>query len=367
MKWETFIKQNQTSKRKKQSRFPMSLFFVYFIVLLFMSGFHIGIVTLMEKINLPTVVEVNLPLLYWAVIAAGFTIFTRWRIRLTYDNPMTELAKAAKQVAGGDFSVYVPPVHTLEKQDYLDNMIEDFNKMVAELGSIETLKTDFFSNVSHEFKTPLTVIQNNAQMLYKNHNLTEERKAECTENILHATRRLSNLITNMLKLNKLEKQTIAPVPSRYDLSIQLSECALQFEDVWEKKEIEFEADIKDRAMIESDEELLALVWNNLLSNAMKFTPEGGTVTLTQTSKENEIIVSIGDSGCGMSPETIKHIFDKFYQGDTSHSTEGNGLGLALVSRVLQLSNGTITVKSTPGVGSIFTVTLPIAFYREEKD
>lgn len=351
--------------KQKQSRFPMSLFFVYFFVLLLMSGIHTGLVTLMNQKNMPTLIEISVPLLYWAAIACGLTVFTRWRIRLTYDDPMTELAGAAKQVASGDFSVYVPPVHTLEKQDYLDKMIEDFNKMVAELGSMETLKTDFFSNVSHEFKTPLAVIQTNAQLLQNGPRLTEERRSECTENILHAARRLSNLITNMLKLNKLEKQTIAPAPVRFDLPAQLSECALQFEDVWEKKGIEFEAELEDRAAVEADEELLALVWTNLLSNAIKFTPEGGRVVLTQTSAPGELTVCVRDSGCGMSPETINHIFDKFYQGDTSHSTEGNGLGLALVSRILQLSDGTITVKSRPGQGSCFTVTLPAPSSREE--
>lgn len=351
--------------RQTQSRFPMSLFFVYFAVLLLMSGVHVGLITLINKKELPELAAIAIPLLYWAGIAAGLTVFTRWRICLTYDDPMTELAKAAKQVASGDFSVYVRPVHTLEKQDYLDKMIEDFNKMVAELGSMETLKTDFFSNVSHEFKTPLAVIQTNAQMLHAGGSLSQQRRAECTENILHATRRLSSLITNMLKLNKLEKQAIAPVPSRYDLSAQLSECALQFEDIWEKKEITMEAELEDRAMVEADEELLALVWTNLLSNAMKFTPAGGTVTLAQRSNDQELVVSVRDSGCGMSKDTMNHIFDKFYQGDTSHSTEGNGLGLALVSRILQLSNGKIAVTSQPGEGSVFTVTLPAAPYREE--
>lgn len=345
-------------KMREQSRFPMSLFFAYFIVLLLMSGMHIGLLTFMDEHSFPTVIEVNVPLLYWALIAAGLTLFTRWRIRITYDSPMTELAAAARQVANGDFSVYVPPVHTLEKQDYLDVMIEDFNKMIAELGSIETLKTDFFSNVSHEFKTPLAVIQSNAELLYKNRQMTKERREECAEHILAASKRLSKLITNMLKLNKLEKQTIAPVPVPYDLCAQLSECALQFEEVWEKKGIDFEAELEDRAMVEADEELMALVWTNLLSNALKFTPEGGRVTISQTTGEEAVTVCISDTGCGMSAETMRHIFDKFYQGDTSHSTEGNGLGLALVHRILQLSKGSVTVSSEEGKGSQFTVKVP---------
>lgn len=236
--------------------------------------------------------------------------------------------------------------------------------MVEELGSIETLKTDFFSNVSHEIKTPLAVIQSNAELLQRDH-LNEEQQKECTETILHATKRLSNLITNMLKLNKLEKQAIKLAPQHYDVCKQLCECALQFENIWEKKNIEFEADLEDKAIVMADEELLSIVWTNLLSNAMKFTPDGGTVTLTQTSDEEYVTVSVADTGCGMDENTIKHIFDKFYQGDTSHSTEGNGLGLALVQRILQLCDGTIAVKSEVDKGTVFKVKLPVSFSSEE--
>ncbi|MGN0312280.1 MAG: sensor histidine kinase, partial [Lachnospiraceae bacterium] len=218
-------------------------------------------------------------------------------------------------------------------------------------------KTDFFSNVSHEIKTPLAVIQNNAELL-RTEGITEERSKECTENILHATRRLSNLITNMLKLNKLEKQIITPMPESFDLCAQLCDCALQFEDAWEKKEIEFDVDMEERVMIEADAGLLELVWTNLLSNALKFTPEGGRISLYQRSDEKTVMVTVSDTGCGMDESTKQKIFDKFYQGDTSHSTEGNGLGLALVKRILQLTDGTIRVVSEVGKGTKFTVALP---------
>ena len=353
-----------TKSAVRQSHFPGSLCVVYFVSLLLMSGVHMGLVTLINTKGWNNIVAVLIPTVYWALVAVALTLYARWQIKKTYEEPMHRLAKATAKVAQGDFSVYVPPLHTADKLDYLDVMILDFNTMVEELGSIETLKTDFFSNVSHEMKTPLAVIQNYAQLLQKE-NLTEEERREYADSILQSTRKLSSLITNILKLNKLEKQTICPVPEQYDLCQQLCDCALQFEDAWEKKDIEFIAELEDRVIIEADPGLLELVWTNLLSNAVKFTPPGGTVTLTQTSDEKEVTVSVSDTGCGMDEKTLRHIYDKFYQGDSSHSTEGNGLGLALVQRILQLSNGTITVKSRVGQGSAFTVRLPAPIHREE--
>lgn len=352
--------------RIKQSRFPPSLFAVYFLTLLLMSGIHMGLVTWGNKEGWSTVVQILIPSVYWGLVAAGLTLFTRWQIRTTYEEPLHKLEEATERVAEGDFSIYIPPFHTPDKLDYLDMMIIHFNKMVEELGSIETLKTDFFSNVSHEFKTPLAVIQSNAELLSAE-NLEEERRKEHAEMILQATKRLSSLITNMLKLNKLEKQAIKPMPQSYDLCEQLCQCALQFEDRWERKAIEFDADLEERVMIQADEGLLELVWTNLLSNAIKFTPDGGTVTLRQTSDDNGVVISVSDTGCGMNEETRKHIFDKFYQGDASHSTEGNGLGLALVQRILQLSDGEISVESTPGEGSRFTVRLPKMIEQREEN
>lgn len=349
----------------RQSRFPLSLFAIFGGVLLLMSGIHQGLLVLAYEQQWNKLVQTLIPMAYWAGVAAALTCYTCWRIQEDYEKPMKELAEATAKVAQGDFSIYVPPIHTMDKLDYLDVMIADFNKMVEELGSIETLKTDFFSNVSHEIKTPIAVIQNNAELL-QNGNGTEAQRQEYIEAILQATHRLSGLITNMLNLNKLEKQVIQPVPEPFDVSAQLCECALQFEDIWEKKNITFDADIEERVMIEADAGLLEIVWTNLLSNAMKFTPEGGSVCITQTSDQDRITVCVSDTGCGMDENTLKRIFDKFYQGDTSHATEGNGLGLALVQRILQLSDGTIAVKSVPGKGSVFTVTLPAARKQEDR-
>ena len=339
------------------SRFPVSQFFLFFGGVLLASGIHMGLLTLMHKMNASNLVQRAAPILYWAAVSLGLTLLTRRRMRETFEKPVQKLAAATRKVAEGDFSIYVPPLHAADQYDYLDVMILDFNKMVAELGSIETLKTDFFANVSHEIKTPLAVIQNTAQLL-KSKNLSPAQQQEYVDTIEKYAHRLTDLITNILKLNKLEKQTIQPKAEPYDLAAQLADCALLFERRWEEKDIDFEADLEDQAMIRADPSLLELVWNNLLSNAIKFTPPGGAVALRQTSTPEAIQVTVTDTGCGMNEETMQHIFDKFYQGDTSHATEGNGLGLALVLRILRMTGGSVSVESAPGKGSVFTVRLP---------
>lgn len=348
----------RSPKHIKQNRFPISIFFVLFFVLLLMSGLHSGILVLMNKLKLSDWIQTIIPILYWILVAFSLTLYTRWRIKKTYEDPMRVLAVATARIARGDFSVYVPPYHTVDQFDYLDVMLVDFNTMVEELGSIETLKTDFFSNVSHEIKTPIAVIQNSAELLCQSE-LTKEQTIEYAETIRQATKKLSTLITNMLKLNKLEKQSIQPMFEHYDLCAQLCECALQFENQWEHKDIDFIVEMEDRVMIFADQELMELVWTNLLSNAIKFTEAGGSVMLRQFSETDRVIVNISDTGCGMNEKTIERIFDKFYQGDSSHSTEGNGLGLSLSLRILELMDASIVVESISNKGSTFTVTIPI--------
>lgn len=343
----------------KENLFPPSLFAIYLGVLLLMSGIHTGLIVFMNRVQWNDLVQTIVPMLYWGVVAVGLTLFTRKKMKATYEEPLHKMAEATRKVSEGDFSVYVPAVHTMDKLDYVDVMILDFNKMVEELGSIETLKTDFISNVSHEMKTPIAIIKNYAQLL-RTGKATEEQREEYAKGIEDAVSRLSSLISNILKLNKLEHQRITPEAETYDVCRQLCESAILFEDAMEEKGIELEADIEDAAMIKADASLMELVWNNLLSNAVKFTKRGGGITIRQTSDKDYIQVSVSDTGCGMSKETMKHIFDKFYQGDTSHSTEGNGLGLALVKRVLELMDGEIRITSEEGKGSTFLVTLPAA-------
>jgi signal transduction histidine kinase len=187
-----------------------------------------------------------------------------------------------------------------------------------------------------------------------------ETQLEQVETIRSSAGRLADLITNILKLNRLEKQTIQAEPVKYDVCEQLCDCVLQFENRWNEKEINLEAEIDDRAYIEADPGLMELVWNNLLSNALKFTEKGGTVHVSEHLQKDSIEIEVTDTGCGMTEETKNRIFEKFYQGDTSHATEGNGLGMALVFRILQISNGKIKVNSASGKGTTIIVTLNLS-------
>jgi signal transduction histidine kinase len=275
------------------------------------------------------------------------------RRKMMVDRPVKSIIEATEKIMQGDFSIRVAPMHGAGMEGF-NQIGMAINKMAQELSGTETLRTDFIANVSHELKTPLAVMGNYATMLQRP-GITEEEMNEYAKAISEAARKLAQLITNILKLNKLENQQIFPQPKEFDLGEQLCESLLGFEDAWEAKKLEIETDIEDDIRINSDPELLSLVWNNLISNAVKFTPDGGTIGLTLKTQGSSVIVQVRDTGCGIKPETGMHIFEKFYQGDTSHATQGNGLGLALVKRVVDILNGEIGVQSVYGQGSTFTV------------
>ena len=288
------------------------------------------------------------------LISIFFTVIDAIRRKFMVERPVRRIVSAAEKIMCGEFSVRIEPLPGVYDAAGFDVIIEYFNKMADELSGTETLRTDFIANVSHELKTPLAVMQNYGTML-QSPNLPEERRLEYAKAITESSRRLADLITNILKLNKLENQQIYPQRQTYNLGEQLCECLLNFESIWEKKEIEIDTDIEEEVFIDSDGELLTLAWNNLFSNAMKFTERGGRVSVILKSDGGFAVVQVSDTGCGISPEVGRHIFEKFYQGDTSHSTQGNGLGLALVKRVIDIVDGDISVQSEIGKGSTFTV------------
>ncbi|MBR2340694.1 MAG: HAMP domain-containing histidine kinase [Clostridia bacterium] len=275
------------------------------------------------------------------------------RRKIMVDKPVKIITEATEKIMNGDFSVRIKPMHGSGMEGF-NKVGEAINSMAEELSSVETLRTDFIANVSHEMKTPLAVMQNYGTLL-QTPNLSEEKRNEYAKAITDASRRLADMMTNILKLNRLENQQIYPNLTTFDLGEQLCESLLQYESTWERKNIEIETDIAEGVSVSADAELLSLVWNNLFSNAFKFTENGGRVSLTLKADESYATVKISDTGCGMSAEVGAHIFEKFYQGDTSHATQGNGLGLALVKRVVDIMQGEIGVESAVGVGTTFTV------------
>lgn len=284
------------------------------------------------------------------------TVVDIWRRHRMLDRPVKKIVDAAERIMEGNLDIRIEKERTLDPDDGFNRIIDYWNRMTKELSGMETLRTDFIANVSHELKTPLAVIQNYATMLAQPE-LSEEQRREYAGIIADATRRMASMITNILKLNKLENQQIYPSAQTYDLGEQLCECLLAFEDLWEQKGLDIRTDIQEDVMVTADPELLALAWNNLFSNAVKFTEPGGRISLVLKAEEERISVQVADTGCGISPEAGRHIFEKFYQGDTSHAARGNGLGLALVKRVVDIARGTIQVESEVGKGSCFTVIL----------
>lgn len=270
-------------------------------------------------------------------------------------SPVARLSDASRQIAKGDFDLTLEYNGSIEE---IRTTYESFNTMARELGAIETLRKDFIANVSHEFKTPLTAIEGYA-MLLQDERLPESERAEYAKRILNSSNRLSSLVSNILLLSKLEQDNVSMPVVTYRLDEQIRQALLSMEPLWTEKELALDVEL-DETRYTGCEQLLYHVWTNLLNNAVKFSPDGGTLTLRLKKEGRRAVFSVTDEGSGMSESEMRHMFDKFYQGDSSRKQEGSGLGLALVQRVLQLCGGQIAARSAPGAGSTFTVTLPEA-------
>lgn len=266
--------------------------------------------------------------------------------------PIQNISNAFEELSRGNFDVKVPENEQIVE---IREMAQRFNAMTYDLSHIETLRSDFVANVSHEFKTPIASIEGYATLL-QNHNLSPEKHDRYVEKILENSRRLTNLSGNILMLSKLENQEVVLGQTEYRLDEQLRRCILALENKWSEKNIEFDVELS-KQLYYGSESLLDQVWLNLLDNAIKHSPDCGVIRVSLNRTETYITVSVADHGDGMSEEVEKHIFEKFYQGDRSRTSEGNGLGLALVKRIVELCKGTVEVKSAPGKGAEFFVTL----------
>ncbi len=278
------------------------------------------------------------------------------RRKIMVSRPTEQILKATERIASGDFNVRLTPVHRIDKYDRYDVIMQNINLMAKELSQNEILKSDFVSNVSHEIKNPLSVIQNYATML-TSEKIDEKTRKEYVEILVSASKRLSDLVSNVLKLNKLEHGEINDEKTLFVLSELVRNCVLSFEDIIEKKGLDLLCSI-DEISLTGNPSYVEIAVNNLLSNAIKFT-EKGYISVTLKQEGNKAIIAVKDSGIGIDEEIKKHVFDKFYQGDSSRSTEGNGLGLALVKKITEKIGGEISVDSEVGKGSEFTLKLSV--------
>lgn len=292
----------------------------------------------------------TLILIFTSLTAGVVSLFFNRRVL----SPIRTLSKAMNRVASGDFKVRLEPTSHIED---IKDIYEHFNTMTAALDKTEMLQSDFVSNVSHEFKTPINAIEGYA-MLLQGTSANAAEQNDYVENILLNTRRLSDLIGNILLLSKLDNQLVPETRSLFRLDEQIRQSILLLENQWDPKEIDFDVELEEIAYF-GNESMLSQVWNNLLSNAVKFSPIGGLIRIElKRADDHQIICSISDEGPGISEDEKAHIFDKFYQSDSSHKQEGNGLGLALVKRIVDIAKGQVLVDTQQEKGCTFIVILP---------
>lgn len=330
-----------------------------FFIVLFVCSSYIGIFVIFkndDKIESNDIYFYIIMFTYLVLVSMLLMLTIVMFRRYTLQRPIEHICEAARKVAQGDYSVYLESMRHDGKKDEFEVLIEDFNTMTAELASTELLKKDFISNVSHEMKTPLAVIQNYSTLL-QSEGISEEERRQYAKIMGDAAQRMTVMITNILQLSRLDNQKIPVISKRYNLSEQLSRCAIEFEYIWEEKNIAIDVDLDQNIVVNNDEALLDIVWNNLISNALKFTNDGGNIRISSKQNQELVIVTVSDTGCGMDAEVLPHIFDQFFQADISHATNGNGLGLALVKSIMDLIGGEISVESVPNIGTTFSVKL----------
>lgn len=346
------MSKSQKSAPAKRSKFNYGFIFssAAFIGSLLSTALALAVVWLLNRrfgvwLGIPYTLRVLLiSILSGAAIAVGLSkIFV---------SPMMKLGDAMRKVAGGDFTVRLDCTSKIRD---VREVYGSFNTMVKELGNTETLQTDFVSNVSHEFKTPINAIEGYASLL-QDSQLTDEQKNAYIDKIIFNTRRLSDLVGNILLLSKVNNQTISLKASTFRLDEQVRQSILALESKWEKKEIEFDIDL-DEIEHTGYENLLSHVWLNLIDNAVKFSPQNGQIRIRLKQLAGSVTFSIWDNGLPIPEADIDRIFNKFYQGDNSHASEGNGLGLALVRKIVAAAHGTINVTSSEDAGTEFVVAL----------
>lgn len=340
--------------KKITSHVSMRVYMILLVTVEFCATLLVAwIITVLVQKYLKITVDIPgivLILLFGAVLGIVITFFlSKW-----FFDPIKHLGKAMQQVAAGDFEVRLKEKHRFNE---MQEIYSNFNLMVSELQATEILQTDFVSNVSHEFKTPINAIEGYATLLQGNEQNLGKDERQYVEKILLNTRRLSSLVGNILLLSKADNQSIPAKGTWFRLDEQIRQSIVLLEPEWERKGIEFDVDL-ERVEYLGNEGLMLHVWNNLIGNAIKFNPMGGNVRMELRQEGNGIRFSIEDTGPGITEDARKHIFDRFYQGDNSHKEEGNGLGLALVKQIVKGCQGSVEAENLPEGGCCFTVFLP---------
>lgn len=340
--------------RNRSFRIAVLFSALVFLILLLTMGLTGLITVLVSESNFIDAPPKELTLLLFAVISIIVGTILSHTVGKRPLNVIREIDDATKEVVKGNFTVRLNEDIVAEE---LHSMAHNFNTMVRELSNTEILRKDFIENVSHEFQTPLSAIEGYAALL-QNQSLTTQKRQEYAKRILVNARRLSDLSGNILLLSRLEHQELEIQKETYALDEQIREAILLFETKWTQKELCLEVDLS-AIRYKGNKELLMQVWQNLIGNAVKFVSQKGEIRITLRIEKNNVIVTVADNGIGMSEAVQKRIYEKFYQADTSRTGIGNGLGLALAKRIVDLHNGTLTVASAEGKGTMFTVTLPL--------
>lgn len=349
---------------KKNKSLKIQFVWTIFLILIATSLIFGTLNLLLMKVGIVDSFE-GYPLLRLGLILLSCTIigtFISFVVSKKILKPINNLVKGTKEIAKGNFDV---KIKNNAPNNELSALIDSFNLMASELKNVDIVHNDFITNFSHEFKTPIVSIRGFAKQL-ENPQLSAVERQEYIGIILEETERLSNLSMNILLLSKIENQEKLMLKhSSYYLDEQLRTCILLLQDLWEEKQIVLSLKL-DRMLITADEELLTQLWLNLIKNAIRYSNDGGTISISCYIFGNDIKVIVQDDGIGMSDYEQKHVFDKFYQGDDSHHGLGNGLGLTIASRVVQLHGGKINVKSKEKEGATFITIIPSSQSQERK-
>lgn len=343
---------NNTKPPKKKMKFTLLFKFTMLVMADILLVFAVfWLVSFLSRLAFKYTVDISLGV-WFLILSTTIGSVVAYFIGKDFLSPINKLSEAMSKVAKGDFSIRLN-----DKSSYreIEDINSNFNLMTTELGATEVLQTDFVSNVSHEFKTPISAIEGYATLLQDSPEASQEQ-LEYIEKILFNTKRLSNLVGNILLLSKVDNQVIQSKNVKYRLDEQIRQSIIMLEPDWEAKSIEFDVEMESIEYVGA-RELLMHVWNNLIGNAIKFDPVGGIIMIRLFQDKDGIVFTVEDNGPGISAEAQKHIFDKFYQEDSSHKEEGNGLGLALVKRILAICHGEISVENISPNGCRFTVKL----------